>query len=438
MFKFIHTADIHLDSPLRGLSRYEGAPIDRLRGATREAFCNLVQTAIDEKTDFVIIAGDLFDGDWKDYNTGLFFASQMSKLREKGILVFIASGNHDAASTITRKLHYPDNVRFFISDSPETIRVEEIGAALHGQSFAQREITNNLAANYPSAEPDYYNIGVLHTALNGREGHAGYAPCSKSDLLAKNYDYWALGHVHQREIVNESPKAKIVFPGIIQGRHIRETGPKGCTIVSVDDERFTTVEHHSLDVLRWQHLKVDISSAETSDDLIESVGGVLEDASRASESESASDRMLAVRLEITGDSPMHTLLHDDRERWVNQLRALATDIGSGEIWVEKVVFNTVAPIDLEQLAREDSPIGHLLQFINTVEQDAEQSDALSKTLAPLKSCLPYEMRPRNKPEKNKMASAEGIDWENPDFMQDILAKARMLLIPRLLAHGNEK
>ncbi len=195
MFKFIHTADIHLDSPLRGLSRYEGAPVERLRGATREAFCNLVQFAIDEEVQFVIIAGDLFDGDWKDYNTGLFFASQMSKLRENEIRVFIVSGNHDAASAITRKLHYPDNVRFFISDSPEAIRIEEIGVALHGQSFAQRDVTNNLAANYPSAEPDYYNIGVLHTALNGREGHAGYAPCSIADLSAKNYDYWALGHV---------------------------------------------------------------------------------------------------------------------------------------------------------------------------------------------------------------------------------------------------
>ncbi len=433
MFKFIHTADIHLDSPLRGLSRYEGAPIDRLRGATREAFCNLVQTAIDMEINFVIIAGDLFDGDWKDYNTGLFFASQMSKLREKGIKVFIVSGNHDAASTITRKLHFSDNVYSFSSKSPETIRVDEIGVAIHGQSFAQRDITTNLAIDYPSALPDYYNIGVLHTALSGRPGHAAYAPCSISDLSDKHYDYWALGHVHQREIVSETPKTKIVFPGIIQGRHIRETGSKGCTLVTVDDERQTTIEHHSLDVLRWKHLKADISGAETGDALIESVGAVLEDAS-----EQASDRMLAVRLEITGDSPIHTLLHDERERWVNQLRALATDIGDPEIWLEKVIFNTNAPIDFEQLALEDSPIGHLLRFINSVEDDAELSDELALTLAPLKSKLPYEMRPKNNSPKHKIKSAQGIDQDDRDFMRDILAQARMLLIPRLLAHGNDQ
>ncbi|MDM8543076.1 DNA repair exonuclease [Desulfococcaceae bacterium HSG9] len=425
MFKFIHTADIHLDSPLRGLSRYEGAPIEHLRGATRQAFLNLVQFAIDEAVEFVIIAGDLFDGDWKDYNTGLFFASQMSKLRENEIRVFIVSGNHDAASTITRKLHYPDNVYVFAAKSPETIRLDEIGVAIHGQSFAKRDITANLAVNYPSALPDYYNIGVLHTALSGREEHAKYAPCSRSGLLDKNYDYWALGHVHQREIVSESPDTKIVFPGIIQGRHIRETGPKGCTLVTIDDEDLTTIEHHSLDVLRWKYLKADISDIATDEALIESVRTVLEEASTQ-----VSDRMSAVRLEITGSSPMHTSLHDERERWVNQLRALATDIGDAEIWLEKVIFNTSTPIDLDQLVLEDSPIGHLLRFINSVEDDL--LDELALTLAPLKSKLPYEMRP------DKFMSIQDIDWDNRDFMRDRLEQAHKLLIPRLLAQGNDK
>jgi len=426
MFKFIHTADIHLDSPLRGLARYDGAPVDRLRGATRRAFCNLVKFAIDEKVAFVIIAGDLFDGDWKDYNTGLFFASRMSKLRESGIRVFIVSGNHDAVSAITRKLHYPENVSVFASQAPETICVDEIGVAIHGQSFAQRDITANLAAAYPSALPEYYNIGVLHTALSGRTGHASYAPCSQSDLLDKNYDYWALGHVHQREIVNESPW--IIFPGVIQGRHIRETGANGCMIATVNDDRSATVEHQSLDVLRWKHLKADISDAETAEVFIEKVGAVLKKVS-----ERASDRMLAVRLELIGDSPMHALLHGERERWVNQLRALATDTGSDEIWLEKVIFSTSAPVNFEQLAIEDSPIGHLLRFINSVADDAELSDELAQTLAPLKSKLPYEMR-----SKDKTDLSQGLDWDDRDFMRDILKQVRMLLIPRLLAHGNDQ
>ena len=162
MFTFIHASDIHLDSPHKGLSRYEGAPAERIRSATREALKNLVQTAIDENAAFVIIAGDVFDGDWKDYNTGLFFAGQMSRLRESGIKVFLLSGNHDAASKITRTLKMPDNVHHFSTKRPETVTLEALGVALHGQGFSRPDVTENLAAKYPLAVHGLYNIGVLH------------------------------------------------------------------------------------------------------------------------------------------------------------------------------------------------------------------------------------------------------------------------------------
>lgn len=419
MFKFIHTADIHLDSPLKGLARYEGAPTDRIRGATREAFTNLIQTAIDTNVDFVIIAGDLFDGDWQDYNTGLFFLAQMAKLREQGIQVFIVSGNHDAAGVITRQLHPPENVYAFAADTPETVRLDDIGVALHGQSFAQKEITTNLAEDYPSALPGYYNIGVLHTALNGRPGHAAYAPCNITDLLSKGYEYWALGHVHQPETVNESPW--IVFPGVIQGRHIRETGAKGCTLVTVGEDRVTAVAHQTLDVLRWRRVEADITGIHTDNDLVEKVAAVLENASQH-----ASNRLLAVRLEITGETARHSQLQADHEHWRNQVRALATDIGAGEMWLEKVIFNTRPCINIDQLARENSPIGHLLQFIDEVEADAQQCAALAELLVPLKAGLPYEVR----------KDSEGLDWENPQLIHELLVQARALLIPRLIEHGN--
>ena len=238
MFTFIHASDIHLDSPLKGLSRYEGAPAERIRGATREALKNLVQTAIDENAAFMVIAGDVFDGDWKDYNTGLFFAGQMSRLRERGIKVFLLSGNHDAASKITRTLKMPDNVHRFSTKRPETLTLEELGVALHGQGFSRPDVTENLAANYPLAFGGLYNIGVLHTAATGREGHELYAPCALDDLIEKGYDYWALGHVHKGEILRESPW--ILFPGNTQGSHIEGPGPEGCTIVTVDDDGSTT------------------------------------------------------------------------------------------------------------------------------------------------------------------------------------------------------
>lgn len=174
--KFIHAADIHLDSPLVGLQFYEGAPVEEVRGATRRALENLVELAAAEKVDFVLLAGDLYDGDWKDYNTGLFLSHQMSRLREEGIRVFIISGNHDAASQITKHLRMPDNVKTLSVRHPETDRIEKLGLAIHGQGYAVRAVTDDLAGGYPLASPHHFNIGLLHTSLDGREGHESYAP----------------------------------------------------------------------------------------------------------------------------------------------------------------------------------------------------------------------------------------------------------------------
>ena len=316
-FKFIHTADIHLDSPLRGLARYEGAPADRIRGATREALDGLVQTAIEERVSFVVIAGDVFDGEWRDYNTGLFFARQMSRLGEEGIRVFMVSGNHDAASAVSRSLKMPDNVHLFSSRAPETDLLPEIGVAVHGQGFARPDVSDDLSSAYPPAVEGYYNIGVLHTCADGREGHARYAPCREKDLVAKGYDYWALGHVHRREILSESPW--IVFPGNLQGRHIRETGPKGCTLVSVDAGGGTHLEHRDLDVVRWVRLTPDCTGADTVEGVLRSVQRALEDAVA-----SADNRLLAARLEIRGTCRAHDSLVREREKWVNQIRMTAT------------------------------------------------------------------------------------------------------------------
>jgi len=145
LFRFIHAADIHLDSALQGLERYEGAPVDEIRSATRRAVDNLVELAIDEEVDFVLMAGDLYDGDWKDYNTGLYFSERMGRLREANVRVFMIAGNHDAASQITKHLRLPDNVTVFSTRSPERVLVEELSVAIHGQGFINRAVTDDLS-----------------------------------------------------------------------------------------------------------------------------------------------------------------------------------------------------------------------------------------------------------------------------------------------------
>lgn len=229
LFHFLHAADIHLDSPLQGLERYPDAPVEAVRAAPRRAFEALVELAIEERVAFVLLAGDLYDGDWKDYNTGLFFVAQMRRLAEAGIPVQLVSGNHDAASQITKRLSLPPNVKHFSSGRPETLELADYDVAIHGQSFAGRRVSEDLAAGFPPGDRGRFEIGLLHTSLDGRPGHADYAPCTVDGLRSKDYAYWALGHVHQREeVVRGDPW--IVFPGNLQGRHARETGGKGASL----------------------------------------------------------------------------------------------------------------------------------------------------------------------------------------------------------------
>ncbi len=406
--KFIHAADIHLDSPLRGLSRYEGAPVELMQSATRRAFINLIDLACQETVDFILLAGDLYDGDWKDYNTGLFFNQQMSRLREANIKVFMVLGNHDASNTITRQLRLPDNVIEFSDQQAETKYLEHLGVAIHGQSFANKAITDDLSANYPDAIADYFNIGVLHTALNGRNGHDNYAPCTIPGLLSHGYDYWALGHVHQREIIHEKPW--IVFSGNLQGRHVRETGAKGCSLITVEDGQ-TKVSHVSVDVLRWQICRLDTSEITVAEDLLDTAHSAVTKAL-----EGAEDRPLALRFAITGISPINNELHSNSERWLNEIRAVATDAGLGKIWVEK--------INLQLSKKSETTLGEIGNFLQNIPQENEILEALTTEFKGLKNALPLEARTKN---------TETIDSDTIcRFLENGVEE---LLMARLLVHG---
>ena len=355
MFKFIHAADIHLDSPLHKLGTYEGAPLEALRHATRRAFQNLVRTALEEAVDFVLIAGDLYDGDWKDYNTGLYLISQLGKLREAGIPVFVVAGNHDAVSRITKTLRLPEGVTLFPSNKAETVELKSLGVAIHGRSFSSAVMKKNLAEKYPSPVPGTFNIGMLHTSLNGREGHEPYAPCSLDDLRNRGYDYWALGHVHQQEVVLKEPW--VVFSGCTQGRHIRETGPKGCMIGTVDDRGRTAIHFKPLDVVRWVTLRIDASPEESGYAVVDQAVGQLEQVM-----EDNGGLPVIVRMVIGGPTPAHAEMAGDVERWTNEIRAAAMNASGGGVCIEKVRIETSYPLSPGPGAGYEGPIGEPVSY----------------------------------------------------------------------------
>ncbi|HBG18843.1 MAG TPA: DNA repair exonuclease [Desulfobulbaceae bacterium] len=419
MVTFLHTADIHLDSPLKGLEAHDGAPVAEIRGATRRAFDNLIELAIEEKVDFLLIAGDLYDGDWKDYNTGLFFAARMGRLLRAGIRVFIVSGNHDAASQITRYLPLPENVTLFAAKKPQSVRLDDLGVVIHGQSYSTRTVTENLAAGYPPAVAGCVNIGLLHTSLTGRAGHEEYAPCTVDDLRAKGYDYWALGHVHQREIVAEDPW--IVFPGNVQGRHIRENGVKGATLVTVVDGCIARVAFRELDVLRWDLCRVDLTGCATGESVHDAVRlGLMRGLDQAG------GRTLAVRLVLTGKCPVHNRLMERIAEWTEEFRGIAA--GQGEVWLEKVVFQTGRAGNAAEMPDDDTPIAGLLQAIAGLDLDGESLLGMVPELAVLKSKLPPELHVGKEAPLDPTAAGTA----------DLRSAVQELLIAKLLNHGGHK
>lgn len=413
MFKFIHAADIHLDSPLKGLEQYEGAPVQEIRDAARRALSKLVDLAIEQRVEFVLIAGDIYDGDWRDYNTGLFFVKQITRLREAGILLYLISGNHDAANKMTRSLRLPDNVTFFSDSSPETVLVTELDVAIHGQSYATAAVTEDLSEGYPAAKTGCLNIGLLHTCATGREGHDRYAPCTIEGLQRKGYDYWALGHVHGRETLCEEPF--IAFSGNIQGRHVRETGPKGCLLVTVGDDRSLKPEFRALDVLRWEVASVDVSSARRTDDVLRLVADEF-----VRLQSGAAGRPLALRVELRGQSRTYRELVSQRDRWTSEIRSLAIDVGHGEIWIEKIKLRTT---DVSALAESgnvpEGAIAELTLLFELVRSAPDRLSTLDFDFADVVKKLPAELRDFAKPDQ-------------PEWLHAVLAEAESLLLNRLL------
>ena len=413
--KFIHAADIHLDSPLVGLTRYDGAPVDELRTAPRKAFANLIRLAIDEEVDFVLLAGDVYDGNWRDYNTGLYFVSMMGELNRHGIKVFLVSGNHDAANRISRDLQLPANVHRFADKAPETILDETLKIAVHGQSYRTAELRDNLAVAFPESVSGCFNIGLLHSGVGGRPGHADYAPCSLDNLIAKNYDYWALGHIHMREELCREPW--VVMPGNLQGRHVRETGAKGCTLVTIADRMVMNVEHVPLDTVRWVRLEVDASLAETPDEALAKAVSLCEE-----ESALAENRLLAVRFEFTGHSPAHAQFVTNDEHWQNELRALLLGHFSDRVWVEKILFNTASALDLDHLADGNDAFASLLHALGNID-DAGALLATERTaIDAILNKIPADLREQ----------LELPDLDDSEALHSLFKEIREMLVPMLL------
>ncbi|MEM5472277.1 DNA repair exonuclease [Hoeflea sp. AS60] len=384
-FRFIHTADIHLDSPLKSLALRNPDLADLIGGATRQTFSNIIDLCINERVDALLIAGDLYDGDQTSMKTARFLASELGRLSNAGIRTFIIRGNHDALSRISRELVLPDLVKLFGGRAQHALIERGPGkkpVAIHGLSFANPTAPESLLPKYARAIPDAINIGIMHTSLGGAPGHDPYAPCSPAELQATGFDYWALGHIHKRAAISGS--TTIVMPGMPQGRDINEDGPKSVTLVSILDDGTVHLEERQTALAEFTRVTIDAGSVSEWNALAQSLSDALKQARTVS---AASE--LVVRLGFTGETPLAWRMRRDADLLMAEAEERAAQIGA--IWIEKLDIDCTPPKTAQGSATD--PLHELKALIETgiLESDAFET-ALASLADTLQAQLPTDLR----------------------------------------------
>ncbi|CAH1217919.1 putative metallophosphoesterase YhaO [Paenibacillus allorhizoplanae] len=365
--RFIHAADLHLDSPFKGMSALPERVRERVRESTFEALKELVALAKQEKVDFVLISGDVYDVSDRSLRAQIRFQKAVEHLAIEGIPAYIIHGNHDPEDGRAAKLVWPADVHFFASDHVETLQVVKqdrgIIAEIHGISYGSSAVTENLALKFKRGQEQVCQIGLLHTNVDGDPHHDNYAPCSKQDLIDAGMDYWALGHVHTRQVMNNQPA--IVYPGNIQGRSIRETGPRGCYLVDIDDSGRAELIFHALDTVRWFQETLSVSSIPSEQILKDRLGDLLDRLRQ-----DANSRDGIVRIVLEGRSEIHERLRKGRalQELMDELREDEVE-RSSFVWIESIEDRTASELDLAAVLEEKSFLGDLLRYAATLQID---------------------------------------------------------------------
>ncbi len=378
-FQFVHTADLHLDSPFQGLSEVAPGLQSVLREATFQAFEGIIDLCINREVNFLLIAGDIHDASDRSLRALTRLRHGFERLAEHHIRVFMCHGNHDPLTGWSGSFSWPDNVCVFdakeVAAKPVVVRGVEI-AKIYGVSYGMEKVTANLAQQFQK-EPDApWSIGLLHTNVGNDPNHGNYAPCQVDDLVHAGMNYWALGHVHTHRILREQDPL-IIYPGNTQGRHVRETGPRGCYLVEVDSQGCAHPEFVPVDVVRWYDERLTIEGLEDFDELL----GRMDERVHALRQQ-FEGRGAIVRWRFQGRGVLHRelikpgrledLLVTLREKW---------GMGSQFIWSESIVDRTGREVDIEALRQEENLLGDFLRFAEVGDETRLQE--LRQVIEPL-------------------------------------------------------
>jgi DNA repair exonuclease SbcCD nuclease subunit len=408
--RFIHAADLHLDSPFKGLSSLPQAIRRAVRESTFAALNRLVETAVAEQADFVLFAGDIYDSADRSLRAQFRFQRAVETLREHGIGVYIVHGNHDPENGLQAALRWPEGTCVFPSGEAAPCAVFSDPARgdlayIHGWSYPSSAVTENPLRRFGKPRKGALNIGLLHANVDGDPEHDNYAPCSRQELIAAGFDYWALGHVHGRRVLHEDPY--IVYPGNLQGRSVRETGAKGCYVVDASESGRLSLRFVPTDALRWHQVAVSIEGLASEQELKD----VLEERMRECE-DAADGRPSLVRFQLEGRGPLHRRLRrssmlaelTEELREAECVRA-ETDPDAPFVWIESVTVQTGQALDLARIASRHPFLGDLIRISGEIFDGRTEFEAFSQQS--LRALLEH---PKAGAVLAEMLAREGGDW----------------------------
>jgi len=402
-FKFVHTADIHLDSPLKSLAMREQGLADLVGNATRQVLRRIVDLCLSEQVQALVIAGDLYDGAQTSMKTARFLAQEMRRLDEAGVEVYLIRGNHDAMSKITTELELPSSVKVF-GGRAEVVSTNWNGhpVAVHGISFRQPHAPDSLLPKFKAPVAGAFNLGILHTSLGGAAGHDLYAPCTLPDLQAMGFDYWALGHIHVRKVYEG--QTTVVMPGIPQGRDIGEAGQKSVTLVSVADNGEMTLSERCLGAAQFERVDLPCDGIELWSDLLDALQRTIRQARRDFEAEH-----LILRIDVRGASSLYWRARRDQDLLFAEAQVVAEQLGT--VWIDKIELGLKVP-------EATPPVGAVGELLELLEQEGP-SDGRADYAA-LRRHLPTALRGMFGDDEAQEAS--GLTKLAQQGAQDILSR----------------
>jgi DNA repair exonuclease SbcCD nuclease subunit len=374
-FRFVHAADLHLDTPFDGLSRLGAEVPDLLRDASLQAFDKLVRATLDAGADALLLAGDLYDGPDRGLRAQLRLRAGLQQLTDAGVQVFLVHGNHDPVDEGWSAIgDWPAGVHRFSAEAVEAVPLHRDGrevARVHGISYPRRDTTENLARRFPKETDAPFAIGLLHANVGSNPDHAGYAPCDLADLRASAMDYWALGHIHAAQVLSERPHA--VYSGVLQGRSPKpsEQGPKGAYVVDVEDGAVAHLDFRPLDVVRFHQIALDVAGIADAGQLQDALLAQAEDAATAAEG-----RQLILRAQLTGRGAVHHALRRQDAGADDLLQTLQEAAGpAAGVWWDRIVDRTAPPLDKDAIRARGDFSAELLQRAEALLADPDQAAA---------------------------------------------------------------